>query len=184
MASAKGNNESHCLITVGTTEFNNLMLTIDEYCAAFLEVLSNTHGIDCMTIQKGRGKYVPHKIIARNKQRKAMKYIHVIEYTSSGAEFQDVLKKSSLVISHAGAGSILESLRLNKKLFVVNNDTLMHNHQMEICRPLAKEKYLYFSQSVADFITILRSSDFSKLVPYPSADYDAFPNALDELMGL
>merc|ERR1712233_85388 len=126
----------------GTTEFNDLMINIDEQCDALLDILKNEQGINCLTIQKGRGKYVPNKIIARNEELKLLKYIKVIEYTSSGQEFQELLKKSSLIISHAGAGSILESLRLGKKIFVVNNDTLMHNHQLEICRPSAKDKYL------------------------------------------
>ena len=55
---------------------------------------------------------------------------------------------------------------------------------MEICRPLAKDKYLYFSPNVDRFIDILETSDFSKVVPYPPADYDAFPKALDKEMGL
>merc|ERR1712228_999414 len=165
----KEQKESHCLVTVGTTEFNDL---------------KSKKGINCMTIQKGRGKYVPHKIIKLNEQTKAFQYIKVIEYTSSGQEFQDLLKKSSLIISHAGAGSILESLRLKKQIFVVNNDTLMHNHQMEICRPLAKEKYLYYSPNVKQFIDILKSSDFTKLIPYPDADYNAFPNLLNKELGI
>merc|ERR1711933_712464 len=90
--------EMHCLVTVGTTEFNDLMINIDEQCDRFLDVLKNKKGINCLTIQKGRGKYVPHKIIKRNEATKALKSINVIEYTSSGQEFQDLLKKSALII--------------------------------------------------------------------------------------
>ena len=181
---ADTNNEAHCLVTVGTTEFNDLMVNIDEQCDRFLDVLASKKGINCLTIQKGRGKYIPTKIIKRNQEIKALNHINVIEYTSSGQEFQNLLKKSSLIISHAGAGSILESLRLKKQIFVVVNDTLMHNHQMEICRPLAKDKYLYYSPNVKQFIDTLKSADFSKLKLYPEPDYNAFPKLLNKEMGV
>lgn len=176
------NDESHCLITVGTTEFNDLIVNVDENCDKLLNVL-NKKGINCLTIQKGRGEYEPKKIITRNETLKLMKYINIVPYLS-GEEFGKLMRHSSLVISHAGAGSILESLRMDKKIFVVNNDTLMHNHQLEICRPLAKDKYLYYSPNVKQFIDILSKSDYSQIVPYPAADYDAFPNLLNKEMGI
>ena len=176
------NHESHCLITVGTTEFNNLIINIDQNCDKLLNTLKDK-GINCLTIQKGRGKYKPTKIITRNKTLKLMKYINIIDYLK-GNEFAKLMKNSSLIISHAGAGSILESLRMNKKIFIVNNDTLMHNHQIEICRPLEKDKYLYYSPNVKEFIHILSKCDYSKLIKYPSADYDAFPKLLNKEMGV
>lgn len=178
----KDEDESHCLITVGTTEFNHLIVNIDDNCDKLLNVLSEK-GINCLTIQKGKGKYKPEKIITRNNKLSLMKYINIVQYLS-GQEFGKLMRNSSLVISHAGAGSILESLRMGKKLFVVNNDTLMHNHQLEICRPLAKDKYLYFSPNVKQFIDILSKSDYTKLVEYPPADYNAFPNLLNNEMGI
>lgn len=184
MATKQENHESHCLITVGTTEFNHLIENIDENCDKLLNALKDK-GINCLTIQKGRGKYKPTKIIQRNKILKYMKYINIVDYLK-GDQFAKLMNDSSLIISHAGAGSILESLRMNKKLFVVNNDTLMHNHQLEICRPLAKKKYLYYSPNVKEFIQILSDSDYSSHVlrRYPSADYDAFPKLLNKEMGI
>lgn len=44
----------------------------------------------------------------------------------------DEITKCDLVISHAGTGSIMDVLRLSKPLFVVHNEKLMHNHQLEI----------------------------------------------------
>lgn len=40
----------------------------------------------------------------------------------------DDYKNADLIICHGGAGTILECLRLRKKIIVINNDSLMDNH--------------------------------------------------------
>ena len=62
----------------------------------------------------------------------------------------DLIKQSALVISHCGAGILLESLRANKatakevttKCIAVVNETLMHNHQSEIADALSTDGYI------------------------------------------
>jgi UDP-N-acetylglucosamine transferase subunit ALG13 len=48
---------------------------------------------------------------------------------------------ADLVISHGGAGSILESLRAKKKLIIVVNEKLMHNHQVELAEAMVRNGY-------------------------------------------
>ena len=61
---------------------------------------------------------------------------------------QDIRKRLggvSLVISHAGTGSILDALRSTgqpKRLIVVVNENLMDNHQHEIADKLASQNLL------------------------------------------
>jgi hypothetical protein len=43
---------------------------------------------------------------------------------------------ASLIISHAGAGSVLEGMRLRARMVVVVNDALMDNHQQELAQEL------------------------------------------------
>jgi len=38
------------------------------------------------------------------------------------------IKSADFIISHCGAGTILEALRLNKSLLAVINNSLMNNH--------------------------------------------------------
>ncbi len=46
--------------------------------------------------------------------------------------------KSDLVISHAGTGSILDTLRCHKKMIVLINEDLKDNHQLEIAEAFEK----------------------------------------------
>ncbi|EGW34745.1 uncharacterized protein SPAPADRAFT_47829 [Spathaspora passalidarum NRRL Y-27907] len=53
----------------------------------------------------------------------------------------DYIDKASVVITHAGTGSIVDALTLRKKLMVVVNDQLMDNHQLEIAQEFSKSNY-------------------------------------------
>lgn len=54
----------------------------------------------------------------------------------------DYIERADLVVSHAGTGSILDVLRLNKKLVAVLNDLLMDNHQREIAHAFEAKGHL------------------------------------------
>lgn len=138
-------------------------------------------GIDSLTIQFGRGEYVPKKIAEVGKSANIT--VEVMRYTRDNKHFQDLLHKSVLVISHAGAGCILETLHKKKPLFVVVNERLMNNHQVEIAKPLAKAQYLYYS-NVSKFISTLDKCDITKLKPYPQPNYFAFSNLVNQEMGI
>jgi len=49
-----------------------------------------------------------------------------------------LLPEVDLVVSHAGAGSVLEALRWGKRLVVVENEELMGGHQREIIEELGE----------------------------------------------
>ncbi|KAM9903482.1 hypothetical protein OXX69_007917 [Metschnikowia pulcherrima] len=52
------------------------------------------------------------------------------------------ISQADLVVSHAGTGSVLDTLRSKKPLIVVTNDSLMDNHQAEIAARFEAENYL------------------------------------------
>lgn len=53
----------------------------------------------------------------------------------------EYIQQADIVISHAGTGSIIDTLRNHKKLMVIVNDKLMDNHQLEIANEFTNMKY-------------------------------------------
>ena len=92
---------------------------------------------------------------------------------------------ASLIISHAGAGSILEGMRLHKRMLVVVNDTLMHNHQQELAHELHERQHL-LATTPGGLLAMLRSMDEStpNLLPFPPADKSAFGSFIATSLGL
>lgn len=66
-----------------------------------------------------------------------------LETFAFSPEIDKFISKADIVVSHAGTGSILDSLRLHKPLVVVTNQQLMDDHQEEVAAQFEKEQYLY-----------------------------------------
>ncbi|GFR65948.1 UDP-N-acetylglucosamine transferase subunit ALG13 homolog [Elysia marginata] len=92
------------------------------------------------------------------------------------------IQAADLVISHAGAGSILDALGCGKKVLVVVNEELMGNHQTELAEALAKEGYLHFC-GVSSLLLSLQTMHFSNLTPFPPGEPEKFAAHLDQVLG-
>ena len=66
------------------------------------------------------------------------------------------MKSADLIISHCGAGSILEALGLTKPLIVVVNTTLQGNHQAELSDALSAEGYCH-ATTPSQLISLLKA---------------------------
>ncbi|CDK28157.1 unnamed protein product [Kuraishia capsulata CBS 1993] len=62
------------------------------------------------------------------------------------------VKLADLVVSHGGTGSILDALRLEKKLVVVINESLMDNHQLEIAEAFSNIGVLVYASDVNELL--------------------------------
>lgn len=113
----------YIFVTVGTTNFDDLIRVIDstEFC-----VWAKERGYAGVLVQKGNGKYEPgagHEGVP-------------LEHYSFKPSLHDDMAGAALVVSHAGSGSIMESLELCKPTVVVVNTSLMDNHQLELANKL------------------------------------------------
>ena len=161
-----------CFVTVGTTSFDRLIVAVNS--PDVRKVLKERHGITHLVIQYGRGKVIPDL---------ESEYLTVSAFDFKPTLAQE-MKTASLIISHAGAGSIMESLRLQKPLVVVVNDELMDNHQIELARAMERGDYLAYAAKAEQLVDVLTSKSLTGFKVYPERDTSAFANLVYEELGL
>lgn len=66
--------------------------------------------------------------------------------------------REGVVISHAGAGTILDAMRIGVPLIVVPNEELLDNHQEELAVELEKQGYV-IKGSVENLSEALRTNE-------------------------
>lgn len=159
-------------VTVGTTCFDALVRAVD---TREVQQELSARGYTDLVIQMGRGTYNPKK---SNGEDGSL----VVDYFTFSPSIVDYLRSASLVISHAGSGSIFETLRLGKPLIVVVNEDLMDNHQTELAEELAERKHLYCARPQALYKTIA-DMDVESLLPYVSGDAAPVAKHINRFLG-
>eukprot|EP01067_Filipodium_phascolosomae_P005816 Filipodium_phascolosomae@DN3928_c0_g1_i1.p1 len=156
-------------VTVGTTKFPELVLLClsEEFQQKAFE-----DGFTDMVIQYGK---VPPAVQKNNLLK--------VETFDFAGTLTDEMQLSDLVISHAGAGSIIEALRLKKRLIVVVNEALMDNHQVELANALGERGFLINTTVTRLLLTMSAVKNFNP-VPYPDKDLSKFHSTLEELFGV
>ncbi|XP_041111995.1 UDP-N-acetylglucosamine transferase subunit ALG13 homolog isoform X1 [Polyodon spathula] len=158
-------------VTVGTTSFDELIscVTSEDVILALREL-----GYGRLVLQIGRGTVQPVPYSS------AQFTLEVFRYKDSITE---EIRTADLVISHAGAGSCLETLGAGTPLLVVVNDQLMNNHQLELARQLHRDGHLYYCtcRTLSD---TLKKMDLSALNPFLPGQTEKFAAFLDKAVGL
>ncbi|GFT05203.1 UDP-N-acetylglucosamine transferase subunit ALG13 homolog [Nephila pilipes] len=153
-------------VTVGSTSFDDLIKTV---CSSEILQCLSDEGFKKVILQIGRGTVIPDK-----------SDIIEVEWFRFKYSISQDIKNASLIIGHAGAGTILDSLVENKPLIAVLNDTLMNNHQIELAEELAKENYLAYC-SCSDLLhTLKQPKSFKPFISEPNM----FPAFLEDFLGL
>lgn len=159
-------------VTVGTTRFDGLVRAVDsENVKKELLAKGYTH----LLIQMGRGSYLPTKCEGDDGSLG-------VDYFTFSSTIADHLRSASLVISHAGSGSIFETLRVGKPLIVVVNEDLMDNHQSELAEELADRKHLYCA-SPQTLPQTISDMDLNSLLPYVPGDATPVAKHINRFLG-
>ena len=89
---------------------------------------------------------------------------------------------ADLVISHAGTGSILDSLRLSKPLIVCVNGNLMDNHQQQIADRFESNRYVWAtSPDLNKLMACVANSQMETLASFPRAHNQLFEQLLRDI---
>lgn len=166
-------------VTVGTTKFDALISACDSPQLADMLVKK---GYTRLVMQVGSAGYLPHRLFPPNSRTAQLHSGLSVEWFDFAPSLAPHLEAADLVVSHAGSGSIFESLRLGRPLVVVPNPLLMDNHQAELAEKLESLGHLRAATpaTLADVIGGMRQGE---LVPYQKGDPGGIAAAIDAFMG-
>ena len=107
-------------VTVGTSKFDDLVKAVDSLAKDMKEDF---------TVQIGKGEYIPRNCKWFRFETPLSKYF----------------KRSRLVITHGGAGTLFECLNLDVKVIAISNPKAKGEHQSDLIDELDKENYIIVS---------------------------------------
>ena len=174
-------NKKTLFVTVGSTKFELLINTVlkDETLKQLRK-----YGFQKLIMQVGNGKHEDEHLLnlsqAPVKFYKSNIEVHAYCYKST---LRDDLFSADMVISHAGSGSIIESLEAKKRLIVVVNESLMDNHQFELAEKMYDLGYLLYTtcDALANKIDLINNPEFS-LTSYVPGNPKLFGKFLDSIL--
>ena len=123
-------------VTVGTGSFDSLVRAMDKLA------------LGDVVIQTGSGRYVP-------------KNCKHFDYKKS---LTSDFKKAKIVVTHGGAGTLLELAGMNKRVVAVTNPESVHNP--DIVMKLSQEKHILWCESMQSLGTYIKRAGFEKFKKY------------------
>ena len=163
--------DKFCVVAVGSTAFEELIQALD--CEQFYNLLENA-GYAGILFQTGTGAYQP--VNQTKSKLKVEIYKNVI--------LENYIKHSSLVVSHCGAGTLLEALRANATTCVaVVNDSLMGNHQVELADQLDSDGYIVKAtpETVLEKVQLVFNKEV-RVKKYPEKTEGVLIDLIDDLL--
>lgn len=158
-------------VTVGTTQFNQLIETILQD-PNVIQTLINSLNIDKIILQIGSSEMPSHDNISIP-----------IEYYKYKNSIEHDIRQADIVISHAGAGTILQVLEAQKPLLVVINEKLMNNHQIEIAHAMEQQDYLSYC-TCSTLVPALKKFANHQFKPYEKGNPSLFGEYLNHIMSV
>ena len=144
--------------TVGTAHFDPLLEKIDQ-------LVESGEIRETVVAQIGRGTYIP-------KNYKSFRFMRTLK---------PAYEKASVIVSTGGAGTIIECAKQGLRLVVVENTTLMEQHQSQLIGEMSRRGHLVWCRNLADLSNCINealSRDFKPFTPEPAL----VPDMIKELL--
>lgn len=169
-------------MTVGSTKFDQLVAKI--LSGDSIELLTNKLEFTRLVIQAGASRDKHKELEQQVKKAHPKLDIELYDYKPT---ISVDISRADLVVGHAGAGTALEVLRAGKRLLVIENDSLMDNHQAELAEQLALDGYV-IRGNIANLQAKLEEicdPIYGQMKPFPAKDRNKFAtifsNALEQM---
>ncbi|GAB64476.1 glycosyltransferase [Plasmodium cynomolgi strain B] len=178
MEGAKDGGNKILFVTVGSHKFDELIKQIDtKEFHSFLRC----EGFTKMNMQIGEGTYEPKLIYRHNSNNE--EFLKRVKFFRYKKDLVKHFQKADLILSHAGAGTTIEGLRMKKKMLIVVNDKLMDNHQLEFALFLRSLNCLEVCECLGDLRSwVLRCLRTPAFAPFPAPRPEPFLRDLRALM--
>jgi beta-1,4-N-acetylglucosaminyltransferase len=131
------------LVTVGTTDFDDLLRAMD--------ALAPTLGEEIVA-QTGRGRYAP---------------LHM-EHFDFAPSLEPYYRRARLVVAHGGLGTAIEVLDRGLKLIGVSNPDRYDHHQDDILRTLSERGHMLWCRRLDELPQALANAASTTFAPYTS----------------
>jgi len=128
-------------VTVGTTDFDDLVQTMDHLASELDEKV---------VAQIGKGNYIPAHM----------------EYFRFAPALDPYFEMARIVISHGGLGTILEVLKKGRKLIGINNTDRYDLHQEELLEVFEEQGHLVWCREMSSLAEALHRADGQNFIPY------------------
>ena len=101
------------------------------------------------------------------------------------ATLAEDMGKADAIISHCGAGTVIESVSMKKFLIVVVNPSLQGNHQRELADAMAGQGWCLATEPGSLFENLKElaadNNPESRIKPYPEVQPKLFSGLIDSL---
>ena len=131
------------LVTVGTTDFDDLVRAMDGLAAGLEEEV---------VAQIGRGRYLPAHMT----------------YFDFAPSLEPYYERARLVVAHGGLGTAIEVIQRGIKLIGVSNPDRYDHHQEDLLRTLSERGHMIWCRSVVDLPRALAEAEQRTFAPYQS----------------
>lgn len=136
------------------------------------------------------GKITDEVIVQAGNTKYESDYLNVLNYVPFD-EFNKYLSKADIIITHGGVGSILNALKLKKKIIAIPRlkkyGEHINDHQLQVIQKMTEQGYILSCEDENDIADKVKEAENFIVKEYSSNTEQfikAFKDVLDDVLGV